>query len=166
MPDLLAALEAQRATIQQEIGSLGDMRSGSITTTGGRCGNSRCRCRQKGDPGHGPFYRLTRKSPRQDGDVDLLHSGGPAQGPTGGRGVSPFPRMAGRFQPSPACLGRGSQNPVVGYAVGERKQCPGYDTRKSGPCVGTRTKSCPRQNKPSAASEHQERPKQESTPAI
>jgi hypothetical protein len=37
------------------------MRAGSISTTGGRCGNPRCHCRQKGDPGHGPFFRLTRK---------------------------------------------------------------------------------------------------------
>ena len=57
----LAALEAQRASIQQRISQLGDMRAGSITTTGGRCGNSRCHCHQKDDPGHGPFYRLTRK---------------------------------------------------------------------------------------------------------
>jgi len=62
MPDSLPALEAQRAAIQQQISRLGDMRPGSITTTGGRCGNPRCRCHQKDDPGHGPFYRLTRKT--------------------------------------------------------------------------------------------------------
>lgn len=61
MSDSLPALEAKRATIQQQIGSLGDMRAGSITTTGGRCGNRGCRCRKKDDPGHGPFYRLTHK---------------------------------------------------------------------------------------------------------
>jgi hypothetical protein len=61
MPDSLSALETQRAAIQQDIAQLGDMRAGSITTTGGRCGNPRCHCHQKGDPGHGPFYRLTRK---------------------------------------------------------------------------------------------------------
>ena len=61
MPDSLPALEAQRSAIQREISQLGDMRSGSITTTGGRCGNPRCHCRQRDDPGHGPFYRLTRK---------------------------------------------------------------------------------------------------------
>ncbi|MDQ2777282.1 MAG: hypothetical protein M3Y57_20550, partial [Acidobacteriota bacterium] len=43
------------------ISQLGDMRTGSITTTGGRCGNPNCHCREDGDPGHGPFYRLTRK---------------------------------------------------------------------------------------------------------
>lgn len=61
MPDSLPVLEMQRAAIQQQIAQLGDLRSGSITTTGGRCGNPRCHCHQKDDPGHGPFYRLTRK---------------------------------------------------------------------------------------------------------
>jgi hypothetical protein len=37
------------------------MRSGSITSTGGRCGNPGCHCHQPDDLGHGPFYRLTRK---------------------------------------------------------------------------------------------------------
>jgi hypothetical protein len=37
------------------------MRSGSITGTGGRCGNPKCHCHGAGDPGHGPYYRLTRK---------------------------------------------------------------------------------------------------------
>jgi len=61
MTDSLPALETQRSEIQREIGGLGDMRSGSVTTTGGRCGNPGCHCRKEGDPGHGPFYRLTRK---------------------------------------------------------------------------------------------------------
>lgn len=61
MTDSLAALEAQRAQAQLQISRLGDMRSGSITLTGGKCGNPRCHCRQPDDPGHGPFYRLTRK---------------------------------------------------------------------------------------------------------
>ena len=61
MPDALPGLEMQRAAILQQIALLGDMRAGSITTTGGRCGNPRCHCHEKDDPGHGPFYRLTRK---------------------------------------------------------------------------------------------------------
>jgi hypothetical protein len=61
MPNTLPALEMQRADIQQHISRLSDMRAGSITTTGGRCGNSRCHCHEKDDPGHGPFHRLTRK---------------------------------------------------------------------------------------------------------
>jgi hypothetical protein len=59
--DSLPTLEAQRAVIQRQISQLGDMRSGSISTTRGRCGNPRCHCHKKDDPGHGPFYRLTRK---------------------------------------------------------------------------------------------------------
>ena len=61
MSESLSALEAQRATLQRQISQLGDMRAGSITTTGGRCGNPRCHCHERDDPGHGPFYRLTRK---------------------------------------------------------------------------------------------------------
>ncbi len=61
MPDSLSALEMQRAIIQQQLAQLGDMRAGSITTTGGRCGNQRCHCHEQDDPGHGPFIRLTRK---------------------------------------------------------------------------------------------------------
>ena len=61
MPDSLADLEARRAAVQLQIAQLGDMRSGSITGTGGRCGNPNCHCHQAGDPGHGPYYRLTRK---------------------------------------------------------------------------------------------------------
>ena len=61
MSDSLPALEAQRADIPRRIAHLGDMRTGCITTTGGRCGNPRCHCHVKDDPGHGPFYRLTRK---------------------------------------------------------------------------------------------------------
>jgi hypothetical protein len=61
MPDSLSTLEAQRAQTQLQISRLGDMRSGSITTTSGRCGNPGCHCHQPDDPGHGPSYRLTRK---------------------------------------------------------------------------------------------------------
>ncbi len=61
MSHSLSALEIQRATIQRQISQLGDMRAGSITTTGGCCGNPHCHCHQKDDPGHGPFHRLTRK---------------------------------------------------------------------------------------------------------
>ncbi len=61
MPESLAELETRRAAIQSQLVQLGDMRSGSITGTGGRCGNPRCHCHRSGDPGHGPYYRLTRK---------------------------------------------------------------------------------------------------------
>jgi|SRR6266566_3489635 hypothetical protein len=61
MPHSLVDLEGRRAAIQLQITQLGDMRSGSISGTGGRCGNSNCRCHRDADPGHGPYYRLTRK---------------------------------------------------------------------------------------------------------
>jgi len=61
MAESLPVLERERSEIQRQISGLGDMRAGSITTTGGRCGNRNCHCHDEGDPGHGPFYRLTRK---------------------------------------------------------------------------------------------------------
>ena len=61
MPNSLPQLEGRRADIQSQIALLGDMRSGSITGTGGRCGNPNCHCHRDGDAGHGPYYRLTRK---------------------------------------------------------------------------------------------------------
>jgi hypothetical protein len=61
MPESLSDLESRRAAVQSQIAQLGDMRSGSITGTGGRCGNPNCHCHQTQDPGHGPYYRLTRK---------------------------------------------------------------------------------------------------------
>jgi hypothetical protein len=61
MPDTLVDLENRRAAVQMQIAQLGDMRTGSITGTGGRCGNPNCHCHQADDPGHGPYYRLTRK---------------------------------------------------------------------------------------------------------
>ena len=61
MSDFLADLEGRRDSVQAQIAQLGDMRCGSITGTGGHCGNPNCHCRRAGDPGHGPYYRLTRK---------------------------------------------------------------------------------------------------------
>lgn len=57
----LLELENRRSELLHQLLHLGDMRTGSITGTGGRCGNRRCHCRRPGDPGHGPYYRLTRK---------------------------------------------------------------------------------------------------------
>lgn len=57
----LASLEQQRVALQNQLAELGDFRAGSITGTGGQCGNPRCHCHGANDPGHGPYYRLTRK---------------------------------------------------------------------------------------------------------
>lgn len=61
MLDTMVELESRRTAVQVQMAQLGDMRSGSITGTGGRCGNPNCHCHQAGDAGHGPYYRLTRK---------------------------------------------------------------------------------------------------------
>jgi hypothetical protein len=61
MPDSLTDLEGRRASIQSQIAQLGDMRAGSVSPTGGTCGNPNCHCHRAGDPGHGPYYRVTRK---------------------------------------------------------------------------------------------------------
>ncbi|MGA2015303.1 MAG: DUF6788 family protein [Solirubrobacteraceae bacterium] len=61
MPDTLTRLEQQRAALLNDIATLGDFRSGSITAIQGRCGKPTCRCHQPGQPAHGPNFRLTRK---------------------------------------------------------------------------------------------------------
>ncbi len=61
MPDSLADLEQQRAAVLRQISELEDFRAGSITGTGGRCGNPGCHCRLPDDPGHRPHPRLTYK---------------------------------------------------------------------------------------------------------
>jgi hypothetical protein len=57
----LETLEQQRASIANQIATLGDLRSGSVTSTTGRCGKPSCHCHQPKDPGHGPNIRLTYK---------------------------------------------------------------------------------------------------------
>ncbi len=57
----LESLEQQRASIANRIAALGDLRSGSVTPTTGKCGKPNCHCHQPKDPGHGPNLRLTGK---------------------------------------------------------------------------------------------------------
>jgi len=61
MSDSLTALEQQRVALLHEVAELGDLRPGSISATGGCCGNPHCHCHRPGDPGHGPHLRLTYK---------------------------------------------------------------------------------------------------------
>ncbi len=61
MTQSLTALEQQRSSLLEEMLDLGDFRPGSITGTGGRCGNPGCHCHGPQDPGHGPHPRLTYK---------------------------------------------------------------------------------------------------------
>jgi hypothetical protein len=62
MPESLVDLEQQRAAVLRQISELEDFRAGSISGTGGRCGNPRCHCHRDGDPGHLPHPRLTYKA--------------------------------------------------------------------------------------------------------
>lgn len=61
MSDQELQLEKQRAALLKRIGSVGDLRRGSITATSGKCGKPTCHCAKPGSVGHGPNYRLTRK---------------------------------------------------------------------------------------------------------
>ena len=61
-PKSLELLEQRRASIAQQIAGLGDLRSGSVTSTTGKCGKLNCHCHQPKDPGHGPNLRLTYKA--------------------------------------------------------------------------------------------------------
>jgi hypothetical protein len=61
MPISLSDLEARRAQLLNQLSDLGDLRSGSISNTTGRCGKSNCRCHRPGQPPHGPNPRLTYK---------------------------------------------------------------------------------------------------------
>jgi hypothetical protein len=61
MPDALSELESRRSEIVKQLARLGDLRSGSISNTSGRCGKPNCHCHQPGQPAHGPNPRLTYK---------------------------------------------------------------------------------------------------------
>src|SRR6516164_4540542 len=61
MPDSLPELESRRAELVQQFARLGDLRSGSISNTSGRCGKPNCRCHRPGQRVHGPNPRLTYK---------------------------------------------------------------------------------------------------------
>jgi hypothetical protein len=61
MSDSELQLEKQRAELLKRIGSVGDLRRGSITATSGKCGKPTCHCAKPGSSGHGPNFRLTRK---------------------------------------------------------------------------------------------------------
>ena len=61
MDDSLSQLEAQKNDLLRQLAAVGDLRRGSITTTSGKCGKPNCHCAKRGDPGHGPHFRLTRR---------------------------------------------------------------------------------------------------------
>jgi hypothetical protein len=61
MSDSIQDLESRRAHLAKQFARLGDLRSGSISNTSGRCGKANCHCHQPGQPVHGPNSRLTYK---------------------------------------------------------------------------------------------------------
>jgi hypothetical protein len=56
----LPQLESQKADLLRQVPAAGDLCRGSITATSGKCGKPNCHCAKRGDPGHGPNFRLTR----------------------------------------------------------------------------------------------------------
>jgi hypothetical protein len=61
MPDSIQDLQARRDQLARQFARLGDLRSGSVSNTSGRCGKPNCHCHQPGQPVHGPNPRLTYK---------------------------------------------------------------------------------------------------------
>jgi len=61
MNDSLPQLEAQKSELLRQLATVGDLRRGSITATSGKCGKPNCHCAKRGDVGHGPNFRLTRR---------------------------------------------------------------------------------------------------------
>jgi uncharacterized protein DUF6788 len=61
MNDSLPQLETQKSDLLRQLAAVGDLRRGSITATSGKCGKPNCHCAKRGDPGHGPNFRLTRR---------------------------------------------------------------------------------------------------------
>ena len=53
-------LSARIKAIKNEIGQLGEMRTGSLTMQYNVCGNPNCRCKDPENPRkHGPYYQLS-----------------------------------------------------------------------------------------------------------
>ena len=59
-PDEHHALHQRRDELRQALAHIGDLRQGSLSLRYRRCGKPRCHCAQEGDPGHGPYWSVTR----------------------------------------------------------------------------------------------------------
>ena len=59
-PDEHQALSRRRDELRQELAHVAELRQGSLSSRYRRCGKPRCHCAQKGDPGHGPYWSVTR----------------------------------------------------------------------------------------------------------
>ena len=54
------SLESRREQLCQELATIGNFRPGSLVERHLRCGKPSCRCCDPDDPGHGPYWYLTR----------------------------------------------------------------------------------------------------------
>lgn len=58
--DDIPDLEQRRESILRELAAIGDLRPGSLVHRYMKCGSPSCRCRRKGERGHGPYFILVR----------------------------------------------------------------------------------------------------------
>ena len=54
------SLESRQEQLCQELATIGNFRPGSLVDRHLRCGKPSCRCCDPDDPGHGPYWYLTR----------------------------------------------------------------------------------------------------------
>ncbi|MDE0105043.1 MAG: hypothetical protein OXN89_21900 [Bryobacterales bacterium] len=59
-PPDTSALQRRRQELLARIAALGDLRPGSLVKNYRRCGRPHCFCADKQNPGHGPYWLLTR----------------------------------------------------------------------------------------------------------
>ena len=61
MPEADAAtLESRREELLEAIAGIGDLRAGSLKPRRRKCGKPNCHCAADGDPGHGPYWSVSR----------------------------------------------------------------------------------------------------------
>lgn len=61
MPELdVSTLESRRQELREAIAGIGDLRAGSLKSRYRRCGKPNCHCAADGDPGHGPYWSVSR----------------------------------------------------------------------------------------------------------
>ena len=97
MPASIQDLESRRTEVAKQFARLGDLRSGSISNTSGRCGKPNCRCHQPGQPVHGPNPRLTYKAQGKTVTESLPN---PAAQKKAEREIAEFPASSNSFENS------------------------------------------------------------------
>ena len=61
MPEFdVSTLESRRQELRKAIAGIGDLRAGSLRSRYRRCGKPNCHCAADGDPGHGPYWSVSR----------------------------------------------------------------------------------------------------------